>query len=70
LNDFHGNLQTTTTGGIAIDPPTNPRTFKAAGGAAIVASYLREPRPGCTRLSERGGGPCAAAAGSGTIECA
>ena len=44
LNDFHGNLQTTTTGGIRITPtpPADQPQSKPAGGAAIVASYLRE----------------------------
>jgi 5'-nucleotidase len=50
LNDFHGNLQTTTTGGIVIDPPPvqpppdQPQlpTRRAAGGAAILGSYVRE----------------------------
>jgi 5'-nucleotidase len=44
FNDFHGNLQTSTTGGIRVDPPTTPATFKPAGGAAILATYLRELR--------------------------
>jgi len=42
FNDFHGNIQTSTTGGIRIDPATTPPTSKAAGGAAILASYVRE----------------------------
>jgi 5'-nucleotidase len=54
LNDFHGNLQTTTTGGIRLDPqPVQPAppapqlpTAKAAGGAAILASYVRELQKG------------------------
>jgi 5'-nucleotidase len=46
FNDFHGNLQTTTTGGIRLDPPTTPPTSKPAGGAAILATYLRELRRG------------------------
>ncbi len=46
LNDFHGNLQTATTGGIRLDPPTTPPTSKPAGGAAILATYLRELRRG------------------------
>jgi 5'-nucleotidase len=54
LNDFHGNLQTSTTGGIRIDPPpVQPPppaeqlpTSRPAGGAAILGSYLRELRRG------------------------
>jgi 5'-nucleotidase len=46
FNDFHGHLQTSTTGGIRIDPPTTPPTSKPAGGAAILATYLRELRRG------------------------
>ena len=47
LNDFHGNLQTTTTGGIRLDPqpPTQTPplpTTRPAGGAAILGSYVRE----------------------------
>ncbi len=42
INDFHGHLQSTTTGGIRVDPPTTPATFRPAGGAAILGSYLRE----------------------------
>jgi 5'-nucleotidase len=44
FNDFHGNIQTGTTGGIRIDPPTTPPapTSRAAGGAAILGSYVRE----------------------------
>jgi len=44
INDFHGNLQTATTGGIR--PPTpagQPAPAPiAAGGAAVLGSYLRE----------------------------
>src|SRR4051812_24396091 len=48
INDFHGNLQTTTTGGIR--PPT-PAGEPApppipTGGAAILGSYLQELRKG------------------------
>src|SRR5829696_3756129 len=44
VNDFHGNLQTSTTGGIR--PPT-PAGQPApapipAGGAAVLGSYVRE----------------------------
>jgi 5'-nucleotidase len=44
INDFHGNLQTSTTGGIR--PPT-PAGQPApapipAGGAAVLGSYIRE----------------------------
>jgi len=46
FNDFHGNLQTSTAGGIRLDPPTTPPTSKPAGGAAILATYLRELRRG------------------------
>ena len=50
LNDFHGNLQTSTTGGIRLDPPpVQPAppappvpTTRPAGGAAILGSYVRE----------------------------
>ena len=47
FNDFHGNLQTSTTGGIRIDPPpVRPPPTRcrrpAAGGAAILGSYVRE----------------------------
>ena len=50
FNDFHGNLQTSTTGGIRLDPaPTQPPppapqlpTTRPAGGAAILGSYVRE----------------------------
>ena len=47
LNDFHGNLQTTTTGGIRLDPQPPPQTpplptSRPAGGAAILGSYVRE----------------------------
>jgi len=42
FNDFHGNLQTTTTGGIRIDPATTPPSSRPAGGAAILGSYVRE----------------------------
>ena len=50
LNDFHGNLQTSTTGGIRLDPPpVQPAppapqlpTSRPAGGAAILGSYVRE----------------------------
>jgi 5'-nucleotidase len=50
LNDFHGNLQTSTTGGIRIDPPpVQPAppapqlpTSRPAGGAAILGSYIRQ----------------------------
>ena len=41
FNDFHGNLQTSTTGGIRITPtpPQGQPTAKAAGGAAILGSW-------------------------------
>ena len=50
INDFHGNLQTSTTGGIRLDPPpVQPAppapqlpTSRPAGGAAILGSYVRE----------------------------
>jgi len=50
LNDFHGHLQSTTTGGIPIfPPPVQPAppapqlpTTRPAGGAAIIGSYVRE----------------------------
>ena len=48
LNDFHGALQTTTTGGIR--PPTpagQPAPAPiAAGGAGILGSYLQQLRKG------------------------
>src|SRR4051812_3251683 len=48
LNDFHGALQTTTTGGIR--PPTpagQPAPAPiAAGGAGIIGSYLQQLRKG------------------------
>src|SRR3954447_25045970 len=40
LNDFHGALQTTTTGGIRPPAPA------AAGGAGILGSYLQQLRTG------------------------
>ena len=43
INDFHGNLQTTTTGGIPITPkPAEAPFARNAGGAAVLGSYLRE----------------------------
>ena len=50
LNDFHGNLQTTTTGGIRLDPPPvqpappAPRCRRPGPPAAraILGSYVRE----------------------------
>ena len=50
FNDFHGHLQTTTTGGISIDPPpVQPKppapqlpTTRPAGGAAILGRYVRD----------------------------
>ena len=48
FNDFHGNLQTTTTGGIRLDPrpaagdAAELPTTRPAGGAAILGSYVRE----------------------------
>jgi 5'-nucleotidase len=48
LNDFHGALQTSTTGGIR--PPTPPGgptpAPLPAGGAGILGSYLQELRKG------------------------
>ena len=50
INDFHGHLQTTTTGGIrpptpptvpGQPPPATPAAIPA-GGAAILGSYVRE----------------------------
>jgi 5'-nucleotidase len=44
INDFHGNLQTSTTGGIRPPTPAGgpvPPPI-AAGGAAVLGSYLRE----------------------------
>ncbi len=48
LNDFHGNLQTTTTGGIRPPTPAGQDAPPpiAAGGAGILGSYLRELRRG------------------------
>jgi 5'-nucleotidase len=52
FNDFHGNIQTGTTGGIKLDPQPPPNsppgtpTSKNAGGAAILASYVRELQRG------------------------
>ncbi len=45
INDFHGNLQTSTTGGIRPPNPTNqvpPPAALPAGGAAFLASYVRD----------------------------
>ena len=43
INDFHGNLQTTTTGGIPITPEPEEAPFaRPAGGAAVLGSYVRE----------------------------
>lgn len=44
INDFHGNLQTTTTGGIRPPTPAGGTTPlpQPAGGAAILGSYVRE----------------------------
>jgi 5'-nucleotidase len=48
LNDFHGALQTTTTGGIK--PPATPEqpspAALPAGGAGIIGSYLKQLRRG------------------------
>src|SRR3954453_427008 len=44
INDFHGNLQPTTTGGIRPPTPAGPTTPPAArqaGGAAYLARYVR-----------------------------
>ncbi len=48
LNDFHGNLQTTTTGGIRPPTPAGQDAPPpiAAGGAGILGSYLKELRRG------------------------
>ena len=48
LNDFHGALQTATTGGIRPPTPAGQPTPppQPAGGAAIVGSYLQELRQG------------------------
>jgi 5'-nucleotidase len=48
LNDFHGALQTTTTGGIK-PPPTAEQPLppaQPAGGAGILGSYLQQLRKG------------------------
>jgi 5'-nucleotidase len=48
LNDFHGALQTTTTGGIRPPTPAGgplPAPI-AAGGAGIIGSYLQQLRKG------------------------
>jgi 5'-nucleotidase len=48
LNDFHGALQTTTTGGIK-PPPTAEQPSplaQPAGGAGIIGSYLQQLRKG------------------------
>jgi 5'-nucleotidase len=44
INDFHGNLQTATTGGIRPPTPAGEAAPPpiAAGGAAVLGSYLRE----------------------------
>ena len=44
INDFHGNLQPTTTGGIRPPTPagqTTPPAARQAGGAAYLARYVR-----------------------------
>src|SRR3954453_2933669 len=44
INDFHGNLQPTTTGGIRPPTPagqTTAPTARSAGGAAYLARYVR-----------------------------
>src|SRR3954467_13471462 len=44
INDFHGNLQPTTTGGIRPPTPagqTTPPAARQAGGAAYTARYVR-----------------------------
>jgi 5'-nucleotidase len=44
INDFHGNLQPATTGGIRPPTPagqTTPPTARQAGGAAYLARYVR-----------------------------
>ncbi len=48
LNDFHGALQTATTGGIRPPTPAGGPTPApmAAGGAGILGSYLQELRTG------------------------
>ena len=47
FNDFHGNIQTSTTGGIRIDPRDDAADLQGrAGGAAILASYVRELQKG------------------------
>ncbi|MEA2136463.1 MAG: 5-nucleotidase [Solirubrobacteraceae bacterium] len=44
INDFHGNLQSTTTGGIRPPTPAGqaPPPAIPAGGAAFLGSYVRE----------------------------
>ena len=48
LNDFHGALQTTTTGGIRPPTPAGQPAPPpiAAGGAGILGSYLQQLRKG------------------------
>jgi 5'-nucleotidase len=46
FNDFHGNIQTGTTGGIRQPTATPQPPPLAAGGAAIVASYVRQLQKG------------------------
>ena len=46
FNDFHGNIQTATTGGIRQPTATPQPPPLAAGGAAILASYVRQLQKG------------------------
>jgi 5'-nucleotidase len=46
FNDFHGNIQTSTTGGIRQPTATPQPPPVAAGGAAILASYVRQLQTG------------------------
>jgi 5'-nucleotidase len=46
FNDFHGNIQTGTTGGIRQPTATPQPPPLAAGGAAILASYVRKLQKG------------------------
>ena len=55
FNDFHGNLQTSTTGGIRIDPPTTPRELQARRRRGDLRQLRpRAPaRAAATRCSSR-----------------
>jgi 5'-nucleotidase len=46
FNDFHGNIQTATTGGIREPTATPQPPPRAAGGAAIFANYVRQLQRG------------------------